>query len=399
MGAYRRVPLGEICAINPRPERASLPAGDAIVSFVPMAAIDERSGAIAVREERPLSEVSKGYTAFEDGDVLFAKITPCMENGKAALARNLANGTGRGSTEFYVLRPGGEVCGEYVYHFVRQPSFREAARRSFTGTAGQQRVPRSFMESVSVPLPPLGEQRRIAGILNRAARIERLRARAADRLDGFAPALFASMFGDPADNPMGWRTAPIGDACDVIGGGTPRRSEAAYFGGGIPWATPTDVTELADLHIGRTKETITETGLRKSSARLAPAGTVLLTSRATIGFTAIAARPMATNQGFANLVCGDGLTPEYLAHWLAARRDLLIRLAGGTTFKEISKATLKKIPIPLPPMALQRDHARTLETARGVASRARAATRTATPLTASLMDRLLDGNPARRPTS
>ena len=251
------------------------------------------------------------------------------------------------------------------------------------------------LKDAGIRLPPLGEQRRIAGILNRAARIERLRARAAECLDGFAPALFASMFGDPADNPMGWRTAPIGDACDVIGGGTPRRSEAAYFGGGIPWATPTDVTELADLYIGRTKETITETGLRKSSARLAPAGTVLLASRATIGFTAIAARPMATNQGFANLICGDGLTPEYLAHWLVARRDLLIRLAGGTTFKEISKATLKKIPIPLPPMALQRDYARTLEAARGVASRARAATRTATALTASLMDRLLDGNPVR----
>ena len=251
------------------------------------------------------------------------------------------------------------------------------------------------LKDAGIRLLPLDEQRRIAGILNRAARIERLRARAAECLDGFALALFASMFGDPADNPMGWRTAPIGDACAVIGGGTPRRSEAAYFGGGIPWATPTDVTELADLHIGRTKETITETGLRKSSARLVPAGTVLLTSRATIGFTAIAARPMATNQGFANLICGDGLTPEYLAHWLVARRDLLIRLAGGTTFKEISKATLKKIPIPLPPMALQRDYARTLETARGVIRRAHAATQTATALTATLMDRLLDGNPAQ----
>ena len=251
------------------------------------------------------------------------------------------------------------------------------------------------LKDEGIRLLPLGEQRRIAGILNRAARIERLRARAAARLDGFAPALFAGMFGDPADNPTGWRTAPIGDACAVIGGGTTRRSEAAYFGGGIPWATPTDVTGLADLYIGRTKETITETGLRKSGARLVPAGTVLLTSRATIGFTAIAARPMATNQGFANLICGDGLTPEYLAHWLAARRDLLIRLAGGTTFKEISKATLKKIPIPLPPMALQRDYARTLEAARGVASRAHAATRTAAALTAALMDRLLDGNPAR----
>ena len=179
VSAYRRVPLGEICTINPRPGRTLLPTEDTIVSFVPMAAVDERLGAITVREERPFADVSRGFTAFEDGDVLFAKITPCMENGKAALARNLTNGTGRGSTEFYVLRPGNRVCGEYIYYFVRRPSFREAARRSFTGTAGQQRVPRSFMENVSVPLPPLDEQRRIAGILNRATRIEHLYDRAA----------------------------------------------------------------------------------------------------------------------------------------------------------------------------------------------------------------------------
>ncbi len=146
------------------------------------------------------------------------------------------------------------------------------------------------------------------------------------------------------------RVVPLGDVCAIVGGGTPRRNNEAYFGGPIPWATPTDVTALSDLSIARTKETITETGLRESSARLVPAGTVLLTSRATIGYTAIAERPMATNQGFANFICGDYLVPEYLAYWLRGQQDHLIRLAGGTTFKEISKSALKGIPIPLPPL-------------------------------------------------
>ena len=176
-----------------------------------MAAVDERTGAIAVREERPLAEVSKGFTSFEDGDVLFAKITPCMENGKAALARSLTNGIGRGSTEFHVLRPGDRVLGEYIYHFVRRPQFRQEAKRNFTGTAGQQRVPKPFMENALVPLPPLAEQRRIVGILNRAARIKRLRARAAERLHEFIPALFVKMFGDPVENPMGWKIKPFTD--------------------------------------------------------------------------------------------------------------------------------------------------------------------------------------------
>ena len=337
-----------------------------VVSFVPMAAVDERLGAITVREERPFAEVSKGFTSFEEGDVLFAKITPCMENGKVALARNLTNGIGRGSTEFHVLRPKDLVLGKYIYHFVRQARFREEAKRNFTGTAGQQRVPKSFMKNALVPVPPLNEQRRIVGILNRSVRIKRLRGRAADRPQAFSLALFVKMSGDPAENPMDWEVASIGGVCAVIGGGTPRRNNEAYFGSSIPWATPTDVTALTDLFIAYTKESITEIGLRESSARLVPAGAVLLTSRATIGYTAIAARPMATNQGFANLICGDRLTPEYLAFYLRARRALLERMAGATTFKEISKSTLKGIEIPLPPPTLQRKYARILEILRGI---------------------------------
>ena len=168
-----------------------MPEEGTLVSFVPMAAVDERFGMITAHEDRRLVDVSKGFTAFEDGDVLFAKITPCMENGKAALARNLTNGVGRGSTEFYVLRPGDKVLGEYVYHFVRQLRFREKAKRYFTGTAGQQRVPRSFMENAPVPLPALDEQRRIADILNRAVRIERLHLQAADAASSVTASLMA----------------------------------------------------------------------------------------------------------------------------------------------------------------------------------------------------------------
>lgn len=252
----------------------------------------------------------------------------------------------------------------------------------------------STLKSAEIPLPPLDEQRRIADILNRAARIERLRARAIDHLHTFAPALFVKMFGDPVDNPMGWSVVQIGEVCTIVGGGTPRRNNEAHFGGAIPWATPTDVTALNDLSIVRTKETITEAGLRESSARLVPAGTVLLTSRATIGYTAIAERPMATNQGFANFICGECLVPEYLAYWLRGQRDHLIRLAGGTTFREISKSTLKSISIPLPPLAEQQRITDILNRAARIGRLGSQAAKAASALTASLMDRLLDGSPA-----
>ena len=148
--------------------------------------------------------------------------------------------------------------------------------------------------------------------------------------------------------------SPLAEVCTIVGGGTPRRSNATYFGGPIPWATPTDVTSLDSLFIERTKEAITEVALKKSSARMIPAGTVLMTSRATIGYTAISTRPMATNQGFANLICGDLVLPEYLAYWLRDQRERLIELAGGTTFREITKSTLKKVCIPLPSLDEQR---------------------------------------------
>jgi len=117
---------------------------------------------------------------------------------------------------------------------------------------------------------------------------------------------------------------------------------------------PTDVTGLDGLSIRVTAESITDDGLRESRARLVPAGSVLLTSRATIGCTAIAAVAMAINQGFANLIWRNGLLPEYLAVWLRLRRGRLVELAGGATFKEMSKTTLRKLQIPVPPVEVQR---------------------------------------------
>lgn len=153
---------------------------------------------------------------------------------------------------------------------------------------------------------------------------------------------------------MSWHTARLEDVAQVLGGGTPSRQEATYFGGGIAWATPTDVTALDGLYISATKERITEAGLKSSSTKLMPPGAVLLTSRATIGYTAVATVPICTNQGFVNFVCGDALLPEFLAYWLRTQKDKMLQYAGGTTFKEIARGTLRKFEISFPPLAEQR---------------------------------------------
>lgn len=159
--------LPDIVEINPPKPAATVVAPDAPVTFVPMGAVDERTGAIARPEVRPFSTVRKGFTAFADGDVIMAKITPCMENGKAAVARHLVNGLGFGSTEFHVFRSHGAVLPEYVYHYLRQESFRQAAEDEMTGSVGQKRVPRAFLESTRLPVPPLAEQERIVHLLER----------------------------------------------------------------------------------------------------------------------------------------------------------------------------------------------------------------------------------------
>jgi type I restriction enzyme S subunit len=163
--------IAEIAELNPpKPSQNALPPHTP-VTFVPMPAVDAESGVISRPETRQFSEVRKGYTAFLEGDVIMAKITPCMENGKAAVVRDLENRLGFGSTEFHVLRSNGSVLPEYVYYFIRQQSFRKAAEAEMTGSVGQKRVPGEFLKQAEIQLPPFAEQKRIV------TKIEELLAR------------------------------------------------------------------------------------------------------------------------------------------------------------------------------------------------------------------------------
>jgi type I restriction enzyme S subunit len=167
---WRYVTILDVCEVNPqKPPKDFLPA-DAPVTFVPMPAVDAELGAITDTEIQPYLKVRNGFSAFRNGDVIMAKITPCMENGKAAIIHGMTNGIGFGSTEFHVMRSRGEILPEYLYYFIRQVSFRKEAENHFTGSVGQKRVPADFIKQSIIPLPPLAEQQRIV------ARIESLLA-------------------------------------------------------------------------------------------------------------------------------------------------------------------------------------------------------------------------------
>ncbi len=155
--SFRRVRLGDLVELNPRLPKGSLDENFS-VTFVPMAAVGADDGRLGVTATRSYSEVRKGYTYFADDDVLFAKVTPCMENGKIAVAKGLLGGVGFGSTEFHVLRPKRDIDPRYVYCIVSSESFRKEAARHMTGAVGLRRVPSAFLESVEVSVPPLDEQ-------------------------------------------------------------------------------------------------------------------------------------------------------------------------------------------------------------------------------------------------
>ncbi|WP_151948075.1 restriction endonuclease subunit S [Aliarcobacter butzleri] len=152
-----------------------------------------------------------------------------------------------------------------------------------------------------------------------------------------------------------WKEYKLGDVAEIIGGGTPSTSNNEFWNGNIPWLTPRDLTGYSKVYISHGERFITESGLKNSSAKLMPKGSVLLTSRAPIGYVVIAENEICTNQGFKSLVPNfEILNSEFLYYWLKANTDYLQQLGTGTTFTEISGSVVKNIDISLPPLEEQK---------------------------------------------
>lgn len=162
-----KVRLGECCIINPKKSSdIRLVDNDLMVSFVSMSDVSE-DGRIVTCNHKQYESVKSGFTYFSENDVLFAKITPCMENGKGGIAKGLLNGIGFGSTEFHVLRPVDQVSNScWLYELTSFPQFRQAAEINMTGSAGQRRVPASFLANYKVSLPPISLQNQFADFVH-----------------------------------------------------------------------------------------------------------------------------------------------------------------------------------------------------------------------------------------
>ena len=404
--------IGEACLVNPRSFTDSV-EDDTSISFVPMAAVEAVTGQIDLSQVRVYGEVKKGYKRFSEGDVLFAKITPCMENGKIAIAKGLTNGAGCGSTEFHVLRPVDGISRHYLANFLLQQEFRQEAQRHMTGTAGQLRVPAAFVNEAPFPLPPLPEQHRIVAAIEQhltrldaavtalkrvQANLQRYRtsllktacegklvpteaalARAEGRDYEHADRLLARILVErrarwaaqpkrrgrykeptPPDTsalprlPEGWVWSSIGESFEVFVGATPRRSRTDYWDGDISWVSS---GEVSFNRIRTTRERITKKGFKNSSVDIHPQGTVLLGmigEGKTRGQVSILDIPACNSQNSAAIrVSQAGLSPEYIFYFLWGQYDATRRIGSGNNQPALNKSRVQEIPFPLPPLAEQ----------------------------------------------
>lgn len=338
---WRTIRAADFIDFNPR---LSLKKGD-IATKVAMDKLKPFTKKIPETEKAEFN----GGAKFCNGDTVMARITPCLENGKTAYVDMLDDGEiGFGSTEFIVMRAKTGISDpQFVYYTAISPVFRNVAIKSMVGSSGRQRVQQSVLEELELSVPDLEEQRRIGAFLARIDEKIALNDRINDNLEQQAQSYFQELFVDNA-NPE-WTTGTISDLGAVVGGSTPSKAKPEYYTeSGIAWITPKDLSINKSKFVSHGENDITELGLKNSSAAIMPEGTVLFSSRAPIGYIAIAAGEVTTNQGFKSVVPKPEIGTPFVYFFLKNTLPVIEGMASGSTFKEVSGSTMKNVPAVIP---------------------------------------------------
>jgi type I restriction enzyme M protein len=345
---HELVRLGDICEVNPRKSEIDNLPGQTRVSFVPMKDLGENSSNFVPQEERSIDELRQGaYTYFRDGDVLVAKVTPCFENGKAGIARNLLNGVGFGSSEYYVLRPSARLLPELLYYFMTSPHFKAIAVPAMTGTGGLQRVPKSLVEEFKIALPPLEVQQQIVAEIEG---YQKVIDGARQVIENYKPHIAM----DPT-----WPIKTLRDACDAILTGPfgTALHESDYVADGIPVINPKNIVEGrisregAKAVAAQTRDRLQEFTVREND--------IVIGRRGEMGRCAVVTSDM---NGW---LCGTGCFVIRLNDQCDTRfahlqisspavKGYLEAQAVGVTMMNLNQGILSSLQFPLPPIETQR---------------------------------------------
>jgi type I restriction enzyme, S subunit len=306
-----------------------------------------------------------GGAKFLPDDTLFARITPCLENGKIVQYKAIDGQVGFGSTEFFVFRArSGLSDSGFVYYLARSDLIRKPAEKSMSGASGRQRADLKSIVNLEVPYPPLPTQQKIAAILSAYDDLIENNLRRIKVLEEMAQNLYREWFvkfrypghqhtrftDSPLGRiPKGWEVKDVENTFAILGGGTPSKAVPEYWhDGNVNWYSPTDLTTAGSMFMEHSINQISELGLQKSSARLFPQFSVMMTSRATLGVISINTTEACTNQGFITCVPNEHFPLYTLYYWLKENVDYFISLGTGATFREITKGVFKTVELVVP---------------------------------------------------
>lgn len=348
--------LKTVCEINPK---CTIPEDCAEVSFIPMQGISD-DGKIDLSDVRICGDVKKGYTSFEEDDVLFAKITPCMENGKGAIARGLTNRIGFGSSEFHVLRPNTSmVTSEWLYFLTSWTLFRKDAEKHMTGSAGQKRVPKKYLEDYEVNLPSLREQEQQTNVLSCLRRVIDLRKNELQHLDNLVKARFVEMFGNVELGNSTYQTRKLGDVAYV--GSSHRVFTTEFVENGIPFYRGTEIGELANGKQPSEPFYISHEHYNKlvSDGSKPKKGDLLLPSICNKGqvWMVDTDDPFYYKDGRVLCISADRsiYDTKYLQYFMKVKTEIEYpKMGSGSTFAEFKIFLLKDFDVLTPPMNIQK---------------------------------------------
>lgn len=362
--------LKDITTLNPQYRGKELYNN---VSFVPMESL--RNGSIDLKDIS-FAEGKGKYTYFGNGDLLVAKVTPCFENGNIAIADNLEQGVGFGSSEIFVLRMKKGFLNSYLFYLSQTSKFQDAACATMCGVGGLKRISPLFMRTYELDLPVLSEQQRIVEKLDtQLSSIDKRISVLEQQLDAYAR-LKKSVIHQAVTRglnpnvtlkdsgiewigmiPEHWVTKRVKDVCKVVCGATPKEDQL-YWDGDIIWISPSDMTEFGEIERGA--RTITNDGYQSCGTTLVPKNSIIMSTRAPIGKTNIALNEMCTNQG-CKCLTSKSLNMRYMLYTIWSKKENFQALGRGTTFIELSTKDLSLFCLALPPLSEQQEIANYLD--------------------------------------
>jgi type I restriction enzyme S subunit len=307
--------------------------------------IESSTGRLLSRVTAADQGAISGKYLFGPGDILYSKIRPYL------CKATIAHFSGLCSADMYPLAPAKGVSSGYMLAVILGHRFTKYAE-SVSVRSGMPKINREELSGFSIPIPPDQEQIRIAETLGDVDQLLDLLEGLIAKKQGIKQAAMQELLTGKRRLPGfegEWEVKRLGDVGEIKSGGTPSTSQRAFWDGGVPWCTPTDITALdGRKYLTTTARTISPSGLQASSAEMIPPHSLIMTTRATIGECAINTLPMTTNQGFKNIVPSPVFSTEFLYYLMSTQKQRLISLCGGSTFLEIGKKELSAYEIRLP---------------------------------------------------